>query len=65
MPGKWIGSAINAIIFPYFLRDKERQTLQDYFHLGFTEEISLFFFEVEDPARNQKLCAEMIRKLKK
>ena len=27
--------------------------------------LSLFLFDVEDPARNQKLNAEMMRKLKK
>ena len=28
------------------------------------EETSFFFFDVEDPDRNQKLYAEMMRKLK-
>ena len=28
------------------------------------EEISFFLFDVEDPARNRKLCARMMRKLK-
>ena len=28
------------------------------------EEVSSFFFGVEDPARNQKLCAEIMQKLK-
>ena len=31
--------------------------------MGITEEIR--FFEVEDPARNQKLCVEMMRKIEK
>ena len=25
----------------------------------------IFFYDVEDPARNQKLCAEMMRKIEK
>ena len=33
--------------------------------MGITEEIRFFFFEVEDPARNQKLCVEMMRKIEK
>ena len=32
--------------------------------MGIIEEISFFFFDVEDPPRNQKLRAEMMRKLK-
>ena len=36
----------------------------DYFHMRIIEEISFFFFNVEDSVRNQKLCAEMMRKLK-
>ena len=31
--------------------------------MGIIEEIR--FFEVEDPACNQKLCAEMVRKIEK
>ena len=50
-------SAITAITFPYFLTDKERCNSQDYFGMGIIEEI-LFFFDVEDPARNQKLCVK-------
>ena len=33
--------------------------------MGIIEEIGLFFFDVEYPARNQKLCAEMMRKTEK
>ena len=29
------------------------------------EEIRFFSFDMDDPARNQKLCAEMIRKIEK
>ena len=36
----------------------------DYFRMGIIEEISVFFFEVEDPPRNQKLYVEMMRKFK-
>ena len=50
-----MGSAITAITFPYFLTDKERYNPLDYFRMGIMEEIRFFFFDVEDPARNQKL----------
>ena len=53
-----MGSAITAIIFPYFLTGKERYNLLDYFRVGIMEEIRFFFFDVEDPARNQKLCVK-------
>ena len=33
--------------------------------MGIIEEIKLFFFDVEGPVRNQKLCAEMVRKTEK
>ena len=33
--------------------------------MGIIEEIRFFFFDVEDPALNQKLCAEMMRKIEK
>ena len=58
-----MGSTITAIIFPYFLTDKDN--LLDYSHMWIIEEIELFFFDVEDPARNQKLCAKMMRKSEK
>ena len=48
-------SAIIAITFPYFLTDKERYNALDYFRMEIIEEIRLFFSDVEDPARNQKL----------
>ena len=60
-----MGSAIAAITFPYFLTDKERYNPLDYFRMGIIEEIGFFFFDMEDPARNQKLCAEMMRKTEK
>ena len=60
-----MGSTITAIIFPYFLTDKERYNLLDYSRMRIIEEIELFFFDVEDPVRNQKLCAKMMRKSEK
>ena len=59
-----MGSAITATAFPYFLTDKERYNPPDYFCVRIIEEIRFFFFNVEDPARNQKLSAETIQKLK-
>ena len=64
VPRKWIGSAITAITFPYFLMGKEKYNLLDYFRMGIIEEIRFFFFGVEDPTRNQKLCAKWCEKLK-
>ena len=52
-------SAITAITFPYFLTDKERYNPLDYFRMGIIEELRFFFFDVEDPARNQNLCKMM------
>ena len=51
------GSAITAITFSYFLTDKERYNLLDYFGMGIIEEIRFFFFffDREDPTHNQKL----------
>ena len=43
--------------FSVYFDVKERYNPLDYFCMGIIE-------KVEDPARNQKLCAEMIRKLK-
>ena len=72
-----MGSAITAITFPYVLTDKERYTVffdwqrkiytnpLDYFGMGIIEEIRFFSFDMDDPARNQKLCAEMMRKIEK
>ena len=57
-------SAITAITFPYFLTDKERYNPLDYFRMGIIEELRFFFFDMEDPARNQKLC-EMMRNIEK
>ena len=58
-------SALIAISFPYFLTGKERYyNPLDYFHVGIIEEISFFFFDVAYSARNQKLCAGMMSKLK-
>ena len=53
-----MGSAITAIIFPCFLTSKEIYNPLDYFRMGIMEEIRFFFFELEDPARNQKLCVK-------
>ena len=53
-----MGSAINAITFPYFLTDKKRYNLLDYFRMEIIEELRFFFLDVEDPARNQKLCVK-------
>ena len=50
-----MGSAITPITFPYILTAKERYNPLDYFRMGIIEEI------MEDPTRNQKLCAEMMR----
>ena len=38
----------------------EIYNLLDYFRVQIIEEIRLFFFDVEDTARDQKLCAEMM-----
>ena len=35
-----------------------------YFCMGIIEYISFFIFDVKDPTLNQKLCAQMMRKLK-
>ena len=53
-----MGSAITAITFPYFLTDKERYNPLDYFRMGIIEALRFFFFDVEDPACNQKLCVK-------
>ena len=55
-----MGSAITPITFPYILTVKERYNPLDYFRMGIIEEMS-FFFDVENPTRNQKLYAEMMR----
>ena len=52
------GSTITAIIFQYFLTDKERYNPLNYFRMGIIEELKIFFFGVEDPARNQELCVK-------
>ena len=59
-----MGSAITTITFPYFLTDKERYNLLDCFRMRIIEELRFFFFDVEDPALNQKLC-EMTRNIEK
>ena len=59
-----MGSAITAITFPYFLTDKERYNPLDYLGMGIIEALRLFFFDVEDPARNQKLCVKLCKILK-
>ena len=50
--------------FSVYEKKKKKYNPLDYFRMGIIEEISFFFFDVEDPARNQKLCTEMMRKLK-
>ena len=50
--------------FRYILTVKKRYDPPDYFRMIIIEEINLFFFDVEDPVHNQKLCAEMMQKLK-
>ena len=54
-----MGSAITAITFLYFLTDKERYHPLDYFRMGITKQFRFFFFDVEDSARNQKMCKMM------
>ena len=49
----WMGSTITPIIFPYILTVKERYNPLDYFRMGIIEETIFFFFDVEDPLRNQ------------
>ena len=58
MPRKWIGSAITEITFPYFLTDEKRYNPLDYFRMGIIKELRFFFFDVEDPACNQKLSVK-------
>ena len=41
------------------MTDKERYNPLDYFRMGIIEELRIFFFGVEDPARNQELCKMM------
>ena len=53
-----MGSAITAITFQYFLTDKERYNPLDYFCVGIIEDLRFFFFDLEDPTRNQKLCVK-------
>ena len=57
-------SAITAITFPYFLMDKERYNPLDYFRMGIIQEISFFFFNMENAARIQNLCAKLCKNLK-
>ena len=58
MPRKWVERAITAITCRYFLTDKEKYNPLDYFGMRILEEIRFFFLDVEDRARNQKLCAK-------
>ena len=60
-----MGSVTTAITFSYFLADNERYNPLDYFVMGIIEGIRFFSFDVEDPACNQKLCADMMRKIEK
>ena len=45
-------------IFLYILTVQESYNTLDYFCMGIIEKISFFFFDVEDPVRNQNFCAE-------
>ena len=58
MPRKRMRIAITTITFPYFLTEKERYNLLDCFRMRIIEELRFFFFVVEDPALNQKLCVK-------
>ena len=49
MDGKWYYSNL----FFRILTLKERYTLLDYFRMRLIEEISFFFFDMEDPVCNQ------------
>ena len=64
MTTNWMGSAITPITFRYMLTVKERYNPLNYFRMRNMEEIGFFFVDVENPARNRNLCAEMMRKLK-
>ena len=52
------GTRYYCNFFPYFLTDKERYNPLDYFRMGIIKEIRFFFLDMEDPARNQKLCVK-------
>ena len=41
--------------------NKEKYNPLDHFRMGIIEEIRFFFFDVEDPARNQKVCEVMLK----
>ena len=45
------------------MTEKERYNPLDYFGMGIIEKIRFFFFDLEVPPRNQKLCAEMMWKI--
>ena len=62
-----MGSAITSLPLLFHIFDRQRKIYSNalkYFGIRIREEI-FFFFDVEDPARNQKLCAEMMRKIEK
>ena len=74
VPSKWMGNVMHCNYFSVFFyefslagsfygKEKEDYNPLDYFRMEIIEEIS-FFFDREDPARSQKLCAEMMQKLK-
>ena len=58
------GTRYYCNFFPYFLTDKERYNPLYYFRMRIIKEIRFFFLDMEDPARNQKLC-EMMRNIEK
>ena len=49
------------LLFRIFRRT-EKDPL-DYFSMGIIQKIRFFFYDVEDPAHNQKLCPEMMQKI--
>ena len=53
-----VWETLTAITFPYYLTGKKRYDPLDYFGMGIMEEIRFFFFDMEDPARNRKLCVK-------
>ena len=52
----WKGLSLQLLVG--ILTDKERYNPLDYFGMRILEEIRFFFLDVEDRARNQKLCAK-------
>ena len=53
-----MGAVLLQLLFRIFFTDKERYNPLDDFRMGIIEELRFFFFDVKDPARNQKLCVK-------